>query len=331
MVESKFRDIGLDIVRCSAILLVILQHSWSGMGFDTADSSIRCWFYSVFCLGVPLFVLLSGSLQFRRTEEPAEFLSNRFRRILVPFFIWSALVYVISAVMGKYHSVGTVKEAISFYFTFIVDGDINKAYWYIYMLVGLYLITPVLQKAFNPDTPSSRKLLEYCLWLWVGIQVFKDICPDFLTLKYWSFPVDKYLGYYLAGLYVGRYVTDRAVLRKYGGTGFLVSAGIAMLLAAKGQHVVFVEMSEAVCLFMYLKSLTLPEGRAKELVTDFSRYSYTIYLTHIILVGALCSAVRVDLFATPVFIVMVAAVLEYFFCSCLEKIKSIPGWILGFK
>lgn len=329
MADIKNRNIGLDIVRCVAILLVVMQHSWSGMGFDAQDS-IRCWFYSALCLGVPLFVLLSGSLQLRKNDDPLDFLSRRFRRILVPFFIWATIVYIISAFMHKYPSVMSFGDGVSRYLTFLIDGGINQAYWFVYMLVGLYLVTPVLQRAFNPDMPSSKRLLEYCLWIWVGVQIFKDICPQFLTVKYWAFPVDKYLGYYLAGLYVDRYVTGKAVLKKYGGIGFIASAAIAMLLAAKGQSIIFVEMSEAVCLFMYLKSLDIPEGKTREFVTSCSRYSYTIYLTHVVLVGALCSAARQDFFVTPLLIVFATLLIEYVFCRCLEKMKRIPGWILGF-
>ena len=275
MDQSK-RDIGLDIVRSVAILLVILQHSWSGLDLDVQSGAFSYWFYSALCIGVPLFVMLSGALNLGKVEETGSFLKRRFRRILLPFFLWATVVFLISAFVGKYPEVRGFRSGVTAYFTGLLEGGINQAYWYVYMLAGLYLITPILQRAFRPDNPDSRKLLGYCLVIWVAVQLLRDLYPAFLPVKYYAFSADVFLGYYLAGAYIRRYVTDREVRRRYGSLGFLACAALSMLLRATGHPVRIVEMSEVVCLFLWLSSLEIPEGRLRRETTALSRYSYTV-------------------------------------------------------
>lgn len=324
------RDIGLDIIRCVAILLVILQHSWSGLDLDVQSGAFSYWFYSALCIGVPLFVMLSGSLNLGKAEETGSFLKRRFRRILLPFFLWATVVFVISAFVGKYPEVRSFRSGVSAFFTGLLEGGLNQAYWYVYMLAGLYLLTPVLQRAFRPEDPDSRKLLGYCLAVWAVVQLLKDLYPAFLPVKYYAFSADLFLGYYLAGAYVRRYLTDRELRRRYGSVGFLAGAALTMLLHAWGHPVRLVEMTEVVCLFMWLSSLEIPEGRLLRETTSLSRYSYTVYLTHVVPVGALCTVFHAPAALAPAAVCLIVAVVEFIFCRLLDAWDRRPKDWIGF-
>ena len=326
--ENGKRDIGLDIVRSVAILLVILQHSWSGLHLDVPSGAFSYWFYSVLCVGVPLFVMLSGALNLGKVAPVRNFLTRRFRRLLLPFVLWATVVFLISVAAGLKPEVRDFGSGVSSYFTGLLTGKINAAYWFVYMLAGLYLVTPVLQRAFRPEDPVARKLLGYCLGIWVAVQLVKDIYPSLLPFKLYAFPVDLFLGYYLAGAYIRRYVTDREVNRRYGAIGFLACAIVNMLLHAKGCPVRVLEMSQVVCLYLWLSSLELPEGRLRRETTALSRYSYTIYLTHVVLVGALCRVFHAPAYLAPVAVVLVVAVAEYLFCRILDAWDRVPkDWV----
>lgn len=328
--EQGKRDIGLDIVRSVAILLVILQHSWSGLNLDVRSGAFSYWFYSALCIGVPLFVMLSGALNLRKVVPVKDFLSRRFLRILLPFFLWATVVFIISVFVGKYPEVRSFRSAIGAYFTGLLTGRINQAYWFVYMLAGLYLLTPVLQRAFHPDNPGSRNLLGYCLLIWVAVQLLKDLYPAFLPVKYYAFSADVFLGYYLAGAYIRRYVTDRAVLRRYGSVGFLSCAALSMLLHATGHPVHIVEMSEVICLFMWLSSLEIAEGKLRRGTTALSRYSYTVYLTHVVPVGALCTVFHAPAALAPAAVCLIVAVAEFIFCRLLDAWDRRPKDWIGF-
>ena len=92
-------------------------------------------------LGVPLFVLLSGALLLdsSKADEPlGVFFKKRFRRIGLPVIFWSIAYFAWDFyVHGKPLSVDN-----------IVQGVFSGAYvhlWFLYLLIGLYLITPVLR------------------------------------------------------------------------------------------------------------------------------------------------------------------------------------------
>lgn len=319
----KERNIGLDIVRCVAIILVIFQHTWSGLQYDEPTLGFARWFHRAFCVGVPLFVMLSGALNLDAVRPVGEFLKKRFRRVLIPFLFWSFCVYVLSALMGKYPEVQSFGDAIRHYVPALLTGGINESYWFVYLLVGLYLLAPILQRAFH----SSREALEYALCLWLGFQLLKVLYPAFEVVREYTFSVDVYLGYFLIGLYVTRYLKDPEKLRLCGTVAFLVGLVLNMLLLAKGEPSSLAEVLESVGLFALLSTLKMPEGQLRRFTVNMSRYSYTVYLTQMVPVGALCMAWE----APAVFIlglVLIVVLIEYAFCFCLDRWKLIPNaWI----
>lgn len=322
--EMKDRDIAWDIVRSVAIILVILQHAWSGLGMDVPAAGAACWFYRAFCLGVPLFVMLSGALNLGTVRPVGEFLGRRMRRVLIPFLFWATLVFILSAAMGKYPGVHGFGTAVTYCFSALLKGGINDSYWFIYLLIGLYLLAPLLQRAFH----QNRTLLEYALLLWIAVQFFKAFYPDFLPVRYYAFQVDVYLGYFLAGYYIKAYLRDKAKLRLYGLVAFGCGAFLNMLFRAKGGPALLAEMLEAVGLFSFLSTLTLPEGRLRRFTVNLSRYSYTVYLTQMVPVGALCAVWHAPVSLMPG-LVLVVVLIEYAFCWCLDHWDRFPDSLAG--
>ncbi len=140
---SENRIIELDLLRVVAIFLVILQHSWSMLGLDSAADGMQYHFYRFAIIGVPLFVMISGSLLLRKEMPVKLFLKKRFTRILLPFVFWTTIVYVISCFLGRYDDVHNLKEALLCYVPYFFGNKINSVYWFMFMLIGLYLLTPL--------------------------------------------------------------------------------------------------------------------------------------------------------------------------------------------
>ena len=82
------RNLSFDFIRCVAIVFVICIHSMAlidGMvNLSIFPRLVKTVLDTFIYSGVPLFIMLSGSL-----------LLTRIRRILLPFFLWSMLVYAI--------------------------------------------------------------------------------------------------------------------------------------------------------------------------------------------------------------------------------------------
>lgn len=328
----KDRIFALDLIRTVAITLVIFQHSWSILDLDVPAQAFSYHGYKALIYGVPLFVMLSGFFQLRSRSKPVgDFLKSRFGRILPPFFLWLVVVYILSVLTGRYQEVSSFKEALAAFVPYFIENRINVAFWYVFMLSGLYLITPVLQRAIE-SSADSKRLLEYCLGLWIAITVLTDLLPQFELVR--QFPIaGRFLGYYLAGYYVTVYVKDSKATVVAGLAGFAVSFIANVLLMYAGHEFLLLEILEVLSVFMVLKSIKIrKQNFFTRAVTSVSRYSYTIYLTHFIIIRFLCSYFP-QLFpqhwATPIYITLAVLAAEYLFCLVLDKIKFIPNRLVG--
>ena len=79
------------------------------MQFD--EPNVGAWSYGYHALvvmGVPLFFMLSGALLLdSQVTSIGHFLTKRFKRLLLPFFLWGTVVYIIAVAMHKYPDVAT--------------------------------------------------------------------------------------------------------------------------------------------------------------------------------------------------------------------------------
>ena len=324
------RLLELDLIRVVAIILVIFQHCWSILELDVPAQVFSYHGYRGLIYGVPLFVMLSGFFQIGRKEAVGPYLKSRFARILPPFFIWMVVAYVLSVVMHKYEEVASWQDALVQFVPFMITNKVNEAFWFIFMLSGLYLVTPVLQRAFAAE--DRKPLLEYCLILWMAILVLWDYLPQFEFVR--QFPVaGRYLGYYLAGFYICTYMDDRRKNMRLGAVMFVAAYALNVFLMYRGHSFQILEVLEVLGLFLLLKSVRLGEDRkTSAVITRISRYSFTIYLTHFIIIRALYTFLP-DLFpvhwATPIYTTFLVLAAEYLFCRVLEAIPFIPNRLVG--
>ena len=95
-VNGRNRIFYLDQVRALAIILVILCHVLREYTKIRPIGSVG-WSSTAFLIdfgvmGVPLFLMISGSLLLNRDYELGDFLKRRFSRILIPFIFWALLL-----------------------------------------------------------------------------------------------------------------------------------------------------------------------------------------------------------------------------------------------
>lgn len=158
---NKSREVWVDWLRVAACFMVMVVHSTEpfylgGEGsliLTRTDAFWASFFDSFVRSCVPLFVIASSYLQFPLHYTSGEFLRRRAARILIPFVIWT-LAYAL--LWGK--PVQNLKDLL-FNFNYSA-GHL----WFVYMLIGLYLIMPLL----SPWAEKvSRKELQVYLGIWV--------------------------------------------------------------------------------------------------------------------------------------------------------------------
>jgi len=195
-----------DLIRTLAMFLVILLHSSN----EILQSSVPVAYWwtavvykSISLVCVPLFVMLSGALllQPAKANEPIRvFLKKRLSRLGLAFVFWSG-VYL---AWGFYLTKTPVNLTnIGNGLLYDLLGGAYYHFWFIYLIVGLYLITPVLRVII---AYGSDKLLRYLIVLWfVGISVVPILqLISGLQINGDVFVIGGWIGYFVLGTYLRR-------------------------------------------------------------------------------------------------------------------------------
>jgi surface polysaccharide O-acyltransferase-like enzyme len=233
---------SVDFVRTIAILMVVFVHCssfpYSIPGDPIASSLITVnWFSADFYgaigyLGVPLFVMLSGALLLdpaKADESMSEFYKKRFNRIGIPLIFWTIVFFV-----WNYGVHG-----ISLSFFNIEQGLLTGSYpiiWFLYLLVGLYLATPIL-RVLVKHIDRNKFLLLIILWF-VGTTI-TPLIHTFTRFSYnpLMFVFTDWAGYYLLGMYlVGSKMSRKIVYPLIAGGLLVAIIGDWLITATMGQQ-----------------------------------------------------------------------------------------------
>ncbi|MDE7397635.1 MAG: acyltransferase [Muribaculum sp.] len=171
----------IDLLRVVAAFLVVFSHNCDSFiaSFDTDYSQFLCgvWVGSLTRQCVPLFVLMTGVLLLpvREDESLSSFYRKRIGRIIPPLIFWSIALPV--AFWAYYSTVGSqsanpmmpladydYQGLLTKLYTWIFNFNFDTIpLWYLYMLVGLYFIMPILSAWLRSAT---KKEIELLLKLW---------------------------------------------------------------------------------------------------------------------------------------------------------------------
>ena len=155
---TKSREIWIDWLRVAACLMVFIVHSTEpfylgGEGSLILTETDAFWasFFDSFVRScVPLFVIASSYLLFPIKTSTGEFFKRRAVRILVPFAIWSA---VYATVWG---------EPVENFRNLLLNFNYSAGHlWFIYMLIGIYLLMPLLSPW--AEKVEKKELLAYLI------------------------------------------------------------------------------------------------------------------------------------------------------------------------
>lgn len=176
---KKRENIGwVDLLRILACFFVVLSHCCDPFvaQFDNDRNSFLTGVFtgSLMRCSVPLFVMMSGVLLFPVRLPMADFYRKRIGRLAVPLVFWSLLLPVLYFVYLNYavvtQSPSIVMENFTFsslwhkLYTFIFNFNYDTTpLWYLYMLVGLYFIMPVLGAWLEQ---AERRDIRLFLYVW---------------------------------------------------------------------------------------------------------------------------------------------------------------------
>lgn len=203
------RRYDYDVLRVLSMLGVIYLH--------TVSSSLRnlecvsVWnFSNIFVAfatpAVPLFFMMSGALLMsdEKTANLQVLFQKRIPKLLVPLCTYTCLILLYFALFDDPASaIYSLKN--------ILHTPIVTPYWFLYALIPIYLLSPMLKKMTDGLTPNHW---HYMMSLWIictlGLYTVHSFVPEEWQLTFtahWTLNlnvVGGYLGYFLLGAYLER-------------------------------------------------------------------------------------------------------------------------------
>lgn len=199
-IQIKNREMYIDVLRILACFLVIVCHTYV-WGFNKTEYNVT-WLLSVAIYlisktAVPIFFMISGFLNLKKDYSYKEILVKTFKRLILPLIIFSAIIYF------KDNPILTIQNFQNFIKLFLQE-DIILHYWYLYALIGMYLVTPMLRKMIINFEEEDYK---YFIVLWIFSLCVIPILKNILKINISNrIPViTGYIGYYVLGYYIFNY------------------------------------------------------------------------------------------------------------------------------
>ena len=201
MVKDKEHYYWLDLVKIVACFLVIVNHTGGFLltysGSDNLGSSLFYMINFVVCkIGVPLFIMTTGFLLLEKKSSFSN-MGKKIYRIFVPLILLSIFSY--------FSINGILIEQIKIFIIELLKNPLLVQFWYLYMLIGLYLVTPFLQKMVKN---FDLKDYKYFIVIILIIPSFLPIVSSYFNLNFsFYFTIALFpicVGYYIAGLYLSK-------------------------------------------------------------------------------------------------------------------------------
>ena len=301
------RLVYADLMRVAAMLAVIIIHVSAGwlesLPVGTADwHALNLW-DSLTRWAVPVFVMCSGMflLDPKKSLPLPTLFFRYFLRMVTALLFWGVAYHLLYDFLNGVLTLGSIPHALYA----VVLGNTETHLWFLTMMMGLYLLTPIL-RAFLRG--ASRGDLH---WFFLLYAVFMLILPLVLRLRgsqtaalyadrfYLNFtlayPPLAYVGYFVAGYYLKTYTLGRiaeGLVYLLGIAGAVATAVGTTLLSARtgGLDTTLYSyltpnvaaMSVAVfVLFRYLLGVSDERSR-KQRVSAMAECGFGVYLSHVI-------------------------------------------------
>ena len=291
------KEIWANIIRSLATLFIIILHVVAPLTYLYGDKN---WIFGIIISSivrscVPLFVMLSGALLLKKEYPISIFFKKRFTRVILPFLFW-----IVPYLLLDYSKISNLKTLNSettitwiLNYIFLENSHLSSAYhlWYIYMIISLYLFVPIISKWLKK---ANNKEIEYFLLLWLVSLFIEPIVLKYnlyFNLHYFS----GYLGYFVLGYYLYDRINFKESNTNYCYLVFTLGLAITIITTIyssifdnKFNENFFAYLTPNVALmalglFRLIQQKTIIKTSITKKLIDFiSKYSYGIFLSHVL-------------------------------------------------
>ncbi|MCR4663066.1 MAG: acyltransferase family protein [Endomicrobiaceae bacterium] len=301
----KNRIIYLDFLRIFAILAVVMVHvATSQYRLEGMWNYSSCFWHVIPRWCVPVFVMISGTLFLDPIKNITinNILKKYILCIAIAFIVWSAFYTCINCITtNNFNFVHAIK--------YFIKG--RGHLWFLYMISGLYLVTPLLRVITEK---KDKNLLLYLLIICFFVSSIipfinfiipstKEMCDVLINKIHLSFPVS-FVGYFVLGYYLHNYVNIKNVALITGGLLFSLFAMIFadiyhVIILGTGKVFVnsfflFVVLA-SIFIFLFVKKQCSQTKQMSKFILKMSDLTFGVFLIHAFFIDM---AVKFKLFSS---------------------------------
>lgn len=313
--KQQHRIYSFDIMRIISAAFVVMIHSasdlinkqiYANVPFTIANltnSVVRC--------AVPLFIMISGALMLNESRNITfkKTMKSTLRIVLILAF-WSAAYATFYKILIPLKNGAPI--SLSQFFTFFFASSFHL--WFLFMIIGLYLITPLLRLFVKKE---NLKYVVYLIILCVIVSILPRFIDGTLNLflekkniftgyvaKFRFGYVNEYLMYYL----LGWVITNAPIKKAYRIALYVLGAGSCIFTFVASQFLldnvkkrtVFYEpymfnillYSLAVFVFVYYAFKDVNFDKTGKIITKLSSMTFGVYLVHVFIIIILQKVVK---------------------------------------
>lgn len=358
MVEQRQKQVAyFDFLRTVAMIAVVILHTaasnWNSIDvhtlawrtFNVYDGAVR-W-------GVPIFTMISGAIFLDGARELSirKLYSQNILRLVSAFLFWSTVYAALGLVMGD--------RSIAHFFAHIIQGHYHM--WFLFMIIGLYIITPLLRR-ITVDRQSTKYFLLLSLvftfvvpaliWGIKFIDTFAGANGELLSLAnnvygsvhyHFTLGFSAYfvLGYYLHTVEISK--RTEVVIYILGVLGFgatiLLTKYMSYYLGSPTTtfygNMTLNVLLESVAVFTLAKcriSKIIKSERTQKAFKKMSKLSFGIYLMHVGFIALLGKMGLSTLSFNPILsvtvIALVVSILSYCASALVHRIPFLNKYIV---
>ena len=326
---NKKRVIWIELLRVMACIGVIGIHAGSqhfrDMPLDSSVWAVSNFYHGINRFAVASFIMISGCLYLdsKRTWNLRRLWKRNILPIAAAYIFWQMFYAVYRIITNGTLAKGS-KAALVKFMVYI-----SKSYfhlWYLPMLIGLLIITPMLWEIVN--SARGKQWEEYMIVLFLVFQILP------YTINYFSLPwkdhimdilqtvqpemVTGYIGYFILGHYLSHYEVSgkpiQSFYENYTLAGFFWGSSFFLFFKNHVSKIKWNEKQEKrIC---YLGSCTFGIYLIHALIRD---------ILHRIGIDSMMisnTAIAIPLLITMIFVLSLAAVM------IIKKIPRVSKWII---
>jgi len=320
-------------LRAIACFLVILTHS----AMPALDESFGVFMAFFSLLGSPsseLFVTISASLLAPTKRDTFSFFKKRFSKLIGPFLFWSIIILIIDFFQGTINMAGFFEGILLF-----PIKPVTGVYWFVYTICALYFIIPLISPWLQK---CNKKEMLFVLLLW-GITILLPFVNFIFNKKIYDVNGNYYFVLVYFGGYIG-YLFLGVFLRKYPLTfnnklkallliivliilgtipiayGYIYNREI---LEISQENLSLTSVLYVIAIFCFFQNFKF-SNTIESFLNLIARYSFGIYLIHIIVVRKFVwfYLLEENRLSHPIIETPFIAILSLFLCILIVKVIS---------